>query len=75
MTDRIRQRIDTLERQLRDVSDRRDQAQAVLTESLTMIQQIQGALAVLRDLLVPVEVAKDAVKEDVKVDEVVVSDG
>jgi uncharacterized coiled-coil DUF342 family protein len=71
MTDRIRQRIDTLEAQLRDVTARRDQAQTALSESMAAILQIQGALAVLRDLLVPVEVAK----EDTKVAEVVASDG
>jgi hypothetical protein len=56
MTDRIRQRIATLETQLRDVTARRDSAQVALSESNTMILQLQGALVVLKDLLVPEEV-------------------
>lgn len=56
MTDRIRQRIATLEQQLRDTTERRDQAQQVLQESMTAILQLQGALVVLRDLLTPAEV-------------------
>ena len=56
MTDRIRQRIATLEQQLRETTDRRDQAQQVLQESMTAILQLQGALVVLRDLLTPAEV-------------------
>ena len=59
MTDRIRQRIVTLESQLRDVTARRDSAQAALSESMTAILQIQGALVVLKDLLVPEEVPVD----------------
>ena len=64
MTDRIRQRIATLETQLRDVTARRDSAQVALSESNTMILQLQGALVVLKDLLVPEEVVDSKVAED-----------
>lgn len=64
MTDRIRQRIETLEKQLHETTQRRDQAQAVLNESFQLINQIQGALAVLRDLLVPTEVPTEIVAKE-----------
>lgn len=56
MTDRIRQRIDALESQHRDLTMARDQAQRTINETVPMLLQIEGALAVLRDLLVPAEV-------------------
>jgi hypothetical protein len=60
MTDRIRQRIAVLETQLRETTERRDQAQAILSESQTAILHLQGALVVLKDLLVPEEVVVDS---------------
>jgi predicted nucleic acid-binding Zn-ribbon protein len=51
MTDRIRERIATLETQLRDVTARRDEARGALQQLEIAIHQIQGALAVLRELV------------------------
>ena len=51
MTDRIRQRIETLEQQLRDMTARRDQARTVLEQCEIAIYQMQGARAVLQELL------------------------
>lgn len=55
MTDRIRQRITTLEQQLREQTDRRDAAQQILSDANVAILHLQGALVVLKDLLVPEE--------------------
>jgi uncharacterized membrane-anchored protein len=51
MTDRIRERIATLEQQLREQTTRREQAHVMLNEATTAILQVQGALAVLQELL------------------------
>lgn len=47
----IPERISALEQQLAQHTERRAQATAVLNESQTAILQLQGALAVLRELL------------------------
>lgn len=51
MTDRIRQRITVLEQQLREQTERRNQAHAIAAEATNAVAQLQGALAALRDLL------------------------
>jgi hypothetical protein len=62
--DRIRQRLATLEQQLREHTDRRDAAQQALNESMPAILQLQGAIVVLKDLLVPEEVPGEKVAGD-----------
>lgn len=68
MTDRIRQRIDSLETQHRDLTARLNEARQTVSDASAMLLTIEGALAVLRDLLVPEEV-KVPVGEEIKVAE------
>jgi hypothetical protein len=51
MIDDLVSRLDTLERQLTQQLQRRDQARAVLEQSTVTIHQLQGAIAVVRELL------------------------
>jgi hypothetical protein len=60
MTDRIRTKLAMLEARLREQTERRDQAQFHLNESMQAILQLQGAIITLKELLTPEEVPDQA---------------